>query len=197
MATVPKNNLPPDSQAFARDLQERLAKLETTVGNLDTLVKGSNARVGSLVNSVNTVNDTVAGLLNQTRTVSNTATALTSGYEPFDPDFDLETAITTAASGSLVVSYSSLAEVVGVIDTSVGYNGDIEVRTPGGTVLITRTVVVADFPTETGPITVTQSATTQFNLDPYTSYVLRTRRGAWGGPMNVSNQSMTVSIVGV
>ena len=71
---MPKNNLPPESQMWARDLEARLSRLETSSNNLGTLIASSNNRVNSL-------SATNERLLSQTESLSETNERLLSQTE--------------------------------------------------------------------------------------------------------------------
>lgn len=112
---TPKNNLPPESQQWRRDIERRLASLELVASNLSTATKSSDIRLGSLnhamrslddtvqrlSDTVTTVNATVASLDNQIHFSSETPSyysdTLTTSFTetlPFDPELDQEVAIT-------------------------------------------------------------------------------------------------------
>lgn len=121
----PKNNLPPDSQMWVRDVESRLATLELQRSNLDTLTQGTNSRLGPLVRSTNTLNETVNYLSEQlvlnsmdmpqfstTPTFSTTATDV---QYPFDPAYDVDLKFATRNSGMVTVIFS---EDVNIIQTA-------------------------------------------------------------------------------
>ena len=92
---TPKNNLPPESQQWRRDMERRLAKLETSANNLQTAYKSSDTRLGSLTRSVNGLDSTINTLdsLVQfsdegTKYSSVTLQYAWSGAYPFDPEVD-------------------------------------------------------------------------------------------------------------
>ena len=81
LMVTPKNNLPPESQQWRRDMERRLAKLETSANNLQTAYKSSDARLGSLVNSVKVLGDTVTTLGNTITTLDGTVDTLDNTVE--------------------------------------------------------------------------------------------------------------------
>lgn len=116
---TPKNNLPPESQQWRRDMERRLAKLETSANNLQTAYKSSDARLGSLTNSikvlgstigtldstVEALNNTVAVLGNQIHFSSqkpyfypHTLTTSFTGTLAFDPTYDQMVSVTIPSS---------------------------------------------------------------------------------------------------
>lgn len=176
--TIPKNNLPPESQQWRRDIESRLSSLELSAANLGTSTKSSNARLGSITNLVRALNDTVQGLESTVNTLNATVSSLnnqihfssntpsyysdtltTSFTEtfPFDHDLDQEVSVT-------------IPEGAGPINALVWFGSRMtqSVSSPGNTVFgdMTTSLELTDPAGTTTSVYFETLALSSFDYDP-------------------------------
>ena len=193
---MPNNNLPPGSQMWARDLESRLARIETSANNLNTLIASSNNRVNSLL----TVNE---HLLHQTEiseasppVVSSTKRNPITTSEPntwvvSDPEAEASVALTTSSTGkvSLLTGAAVFAQGSGGCTTYTFTGVEISLAATGAVVrpaLYGSGPMVSSNGGFAGAYIAGQPKVWQ--LLPNTKYRFRVRRGF---RFNVSNPTPT------
>ena len=207
---MPKNNLPPESQMWARDLEARLSRLETSSNNLGTLIASSNNRVNSLLaTNEHLLRQTevaeqrpgvVLGVLRSPATTNEDTTWVVS-----DPAAEASVTVTTSSTGRVSV-------LTGAALWAYGTNGAISRTFTGIEVRYADTDTIArSAQYGSGPMISSESRQSGafmagqpkvWSLQPFTKYIFRVRRGfqvdidnATGTPVTrASWQGTTISV---
>ena len=207
---MPKNNLPPESQMWARDLEARLSRLETASNNLGTLIASSNNRVNSLLatnehllHQTEVAEQSPAVVSSITRSPATTNEGTT--WVVSDPTAEASVTITTSSTGRVSV-------LTGAALWAYGTNGAISRTFTGVEVRYADTGTIAR-PALYGSGPMLSSENRQsgafmagqpkvWSLQPFTKYIFRVRRGfqvnidnATGTPVTQSSwQGTTISV---
>ena len=207
---MPKNNLPPESQMWARDLEARLSRLETSSNNLGTLIASSNNRVNSLLatnehllHQTEVAEQSPAVVSSITRSPATTNEGTT--WVVSDPTAEASVTITTSSTGRVSV-------LTGAALWAYGTDGAISRTFTGVEVRYADTGTIAR-PARygSGPMLSSENRRSGafmagqpkvWSLQPFTEYIFRVRRGfqvnidnATGTPVTQSSwQGTTISV---
>lgn len=182
---MPKNNLPPESQMWARDLEARLSRLETSSNNLGTLIASSNNRVNSLLaTNEHLLRQTevderapkvVSSILRSPATANEGTTWVVS-----DPAAEASVTVTTSSTGRVLV-------LTGAALWAYGTNGAISRTFTGVEVRYADTGTIARSANfGSGPMLSSENRQSSafmagqpnvWSLQPFTKYIFRVRRG--------------------
>ena len=207
---MPKNNLPPESQMWARDLEARLSRLETSSNNLGTLIASSNNRVNSLLaTNEHLLRQTevaeqrpgvVVGVLRSPATTNEDTTWVIS-----DPAAEASVTLTTSSTGRVLVLTGAALWAYGTNGATCRAFTGVEVRY-ADTGAIAQSAYFGSGPmisSENGQISAFVAGQPKvWSLQPFTKYIFRVRRGfqvnidnATGTPVTrASWQGTTISV---
>ena len=193
-----RNNLPPDSMAWGRDIDTRLRELELLASNLHTAVVSNDARLTGISKSLNDlaatqtqlsatittlnnqqtqINNQVAFLATQTEFLTGdnirgwTSPSDGSSYDfPFDPLQDIAGTFTTSSTGRIIATLSSKAQII----NPAGKSGAISVYVnfQKGSTTDSEGLWLASAPSEGEWQFNFSGATRNFDLDPNSTYTV-------------------------
>lgn len=123
-----RNNLPPDSQPWVRNIENRLDQIERRFRNLETLVRVNNSRLSIILEQQNQLlgmrNDVSAAinylddfiLVNRTinsskKVLENVKQASGVVFLEYDPQYDAHITATTGSNGEVIVQVSGVMNV--------------------------------------------------------------------------------------
>lgn len=194
-----RNNLPPDSQPWVRDVENRLDQLERKFRNLETLVSVNNSRLGIILEQQNQLlgmqNDVSAAirylddfiLVNRAingskKVLENVKQASGVVFLGYDPQYDAHITATTGSNGEVIVQVSGVMDVTATQSSiSAWYYLEI-INSEGGTTVITEPSRIAQavyYPAIDDTVVNTSIGAGpdfKFVLEPYHEYTFRVRR---------------------